>query len=113
MAPSPDDGNGPSRHFIIAKTGTISVATVTLFGATASAQRAPLRRPQAAVAGAGLADLEARALAEPLADGRLVTVLDDWTASYDGLSLYFPGHHQPARLRALIDLIRERAARET
>lgn len=67
---------------------------------------------QAAVSGAGLAYLEARALKEPLAEGRLVTVLDDWTAAYDGLSLYFPGRRLiPSRLRALIDLIRERAAR--
>lgn len=43
-----------------------------------------------------------------------MTVLDDRTASYDGLSLYFPGRrHAPPKLQALIDLIRERAARET
>jgi DNA-binding transcriptional LysR family regulator len=65
---------------------------------------------QAAIAGAGLAYLEARTLAAPLADGRLVTVLDDWTAPYAGLSLYFPGRRLvPAKLRALINLIRERA----
>jgi DNA-binding transcriptional LysR family regulator len=37
----------------------------------------------------------------------LVRVLEDWTPSFEGLYLYYPGHRQvPATLRALIDMIR-------
>src|SRR5262249_2836742 len=39
--------------------------------------------------------------------GELVRVLEDWSPSYDGYFLYYPGHRQvPAALRALIDMIR-------
>ena len=49
-----------------------------------------------------------RSVAEDLSAGRLIAVLEDWTPPYPGLSLYFAGRrHIPARLRALIDLIRE------
>jgi DNA-binding transcriptional LysR family regulator len=34
-------------------------------------------------------------------------VLEDWSPSFEGLYLYYPGHRQvPATLRALIDMIR-------
>jgi DNA-binding transcriptional LysR family regulator len=37
----------------------------------------------------------------------LVRVLEDWSPSFEGLFLYYPGHRQvPAALRALIDMIR-------
>jgi DNA-binding transcriptional LysR family regulator len=63
---------------------------------------------QAALAGAGLAYLTEAAVAEHLTSGRLVQVLDDWTPPFAGLCLYYPGRrHVPAKLRALIDLIRE------
>jgi len=43
------------------------------------------------------------------ADGRLIEVLSEWTPPFPGLSLYFSGRRNiPAKLRALIDLIRER-----
>ncbi len=62
----------------------------------------------AALAGAGLAYLAERAVAADVRAGRLVTVLEDWTPPYPGLSLYFAGRrHVPAKLRAFIDLVRE------
>jgi len=63
---------------------------------------------EAALAGAGLAFLNHWSVAGHLAAGRLETVLDDWTAPFPGMCLYYPGRrHVPAGLRALIDLIRE------
>jgi DNA-binding transcriptional LysR family regulator len=65
---------------------------------------------EAALAGAGLAYIGEASAAEHIAAGRLQVVLADWTQPYPGLSLYFAGRrHIPARLRALIALIRERA----
>ena len=63
--------------------------------------------------GLGLAHVADWHVAEDLAAGRLVRVLQDWTPAYPGLALYYPaGRHVPAGLRALIDLIREIGARE-
>jgi DNA-binding transcriptional LysR family regulator len=63
---------------------------------------------EAALCGTGLAYLSDYGAREHLAAGRLVQVLDDWTPSFDGLCLYFSGRrHVPAKLRALIDLVRE------
>src|ERR1700691_3199040 len=62
---------------------------------------------RAAVDGLGIA-YTIEALAEPfLRSGQLVRVLDDWSPSFEGLFLYYPGHRQvPAALRALIDMIK-------
>jgi len=62
---------------------------------------------RAAVDGLGIA-YGVEAVAEPfLRSGQLVRVLEDWSPSFEGLYLYYPGHRQvPAALRALIDLIR-------
>jgi len=62
---------------------------------------------RAAVDGLGIAYV-VEAVAEPfLQSGQLVRVLEDWSPSFEGLFLYYPGHRQvPAALRALIDLIR-------
>ena len=66
---------------------------------------------QAALQGAGLAYVAQQAAAEHLAAGRLVEVLDEWTPAYPGLCLYYPGRrHVPAKLRALINLIREQTS---
>ncbi|MCA1371876.1 LysR family transcriptional regulator [Bradyrhizobium sp. BRP14] len=63
---------------------------------------------EAALGGAGLAYVSEFSVAEHLREGRLLEVLGDWTPAYPGLCLYFAGRrHIPARLRALIDLIRE------
>ena len=61
---------------------------------------------RAALDGLGIA-LALEALAEPLLrSGQLVRVLDDWSPSFEGLFLYYPGHRQvPAALRAFIDLV--------
>jgi DNA-binding transcriptional LysR family regulator len=65
---------------------------------------------EAALAGAGLLLITEQMVASDLAAGRLIQVLDDWTPAYPGLSLYYPGRrHAPAKLRAFIDLVRERA----
>jgi DNA-binding transcriptional LysR family regulator len=48
------------------------------------------------------------ALVNPfLHSGQLVRVLEDWSPSFEGLFLYYPGHRQvPAALRAFIDMIK-------
>jgi DNA-binding transcriptional LysR family regulator len=62
---------------------------------------------RAAVDGLGIAYVT-EAQTEPLLrSGQLVRVLEDWSPSFEGLFLYYPGHRQvPAALRALIDMIR-------
>ena len=65
---------------------------------------------QAARAGVGLAYVSEWHIREELANGELIPVLEDWCPPFPGLRLYYPGHrHVPAGLRALIELIRERA----
>jgi DNA-binding transcriptional LysR family regulator len=62
----------------------------------------------AALEGAGLAYISEASIADHIAAGNLISVLEDWSPPYPGLSLYFAQRRQmPARLRALIDLIRE------
>ena len=64
---------------------------------------------EAALAGAGLAYIPDPAVADHIAAGRLMAVLEDWTPPYRGPCLYFASRrHIPTRLRALIDLIRSR-----
>jgi DNA-binding transcriptional LysR family regulator len=62
---------------------------------------------RAAVDGLGIA-YTVEALADPfLRAGQLVRVLEDWSPSFEGLFLYYPGHRQvPVALRALIDMLR-------
>jgi DNA-binding transcriptional LysR family regulator len=65
---------------------------------------------EAALAGFGLAYISQWDVAEDIASGRLVQMMQDWSPPFPGLSLYYPGRrHVPAGLRALIELIRERA----
>jgi len=62
---------------------------------------------RAAVDGLGIAYvLEAQA--KPFVkSGQLVRVLEDWSPSYAGYFLYYPGRRQvPAALRAFIDMVR-------
>src|SRR5258706_6715099 len=62
---------------------------------------------RAAVDGLGIA-LTLETLAEPfLQSGQLTRVLDEWSPSFEGFFVYYPGHRQvPAGLRAFIDMIR-------
>lgn len=66
---------------------------------------------EAAIAGAGLAYVMESAVRAPLADGRLVRVLEDWCAPYPGYYLYYPSRRQlPGPLRAFVDCVREQTA---
>jgi DNA-binding transcriptional LysR family regulator len=62
---------------------------------------------RAAVDGLGIA-LTTEALAEPfLRSGQLVRVLKEWSPSFEGFFVYYPGHRQvPTGVRAFIDMIR-------
>ena len=62
----------------------------------------------AAVDGIGIAFVPEHLALEPLADGRLLRLLEDWCPEFPGLSLYYPGHrHVPPGLKALIGLLQE------
>src|SRR6201985_2852105 len=66
---------------------------------------------EAALAGQGLAYLPDVAVADHIQAGRLVAVLEDWSPAFPGLCLYYPSRRNiPARLRAFIDLIRQKAS---
>lgn len=63
---------------------------------------------QAALAGEGLAYLSNVATAHAIEAGFLMPVLEDWSPEYPGLCLYYPSRrNMSARLRGLIDLIRQ------
>ena len=62
---------------------------------------------EAAIAGVGFYMTFEGYAAPALADGRLVTVLDDWLPPFPGPLLYFPSRrHVPPALRAFIDFAR-------
>jgi len=62
---------------------------------------------QAALDGVGLAYALEDYVAEHIAGGKLVRVLDDWCPPFDGYFLYYPGRrHQPPALQALVDTLR-------
>lgn len=64
---------------------------------------------RAARDGAGLAYLNEWQVADDIAAGRLIHVLAEWTPPYPGLCLYYPSRkHMPAKLRAFVDLVKER-----
>ncbi|AWH46699.1 LysR family transcriptional regulator [Stenotrophomonas sp. ZAC14A_NAIMI4_1] len=64
----------------------------------------------AAMEGIGIAFVPEHLAAQPLADGRLLRLLEDWCPEFPGLALYYPGHrYVPPGLKALISLIRTEA----
>jgi DNA-binding transcriptional LysR family regulator len=63
---------------------------------------------RAALDGAGLAFAFEGQVAEHIAAGRLVRVLEDWCPYYSGFYLYYPSRRQvPAPLRAFIDFVKQ------
>jgi DNA-binding transcriptional LysR family regulator len=67
---------------------------------------------QASRAGIGLAYVGESIVADDIASGRLVEVLNEWTPSYPGYCLYYPGRrHMAASLRAFIDLAQKIVSR--
>src|SRR4029077_4718088 len=63
---------------------------------------------QASRAGIGLAYVGEWMVADDITSGRLVEVLSQWTPSYPGYCLYYPGRrHMAASLRAFVDLAKE------
>lgn len=62
---------------------------------------------QAALAGVGVGLAYEEQVAEDIANGRLVRVLEDWTPPIPGFFLYYPSRqHQPAALAALVNALR-------
>lgn len=62
---------------------------------------------EAAIAGVGFYTTFEGYAAEALADGRLVSLLDDWLPPFPGPLLYFPSRrHVPPALRAFVDFVR-------
>ncbi|WP_283180172.1 LysR substrate-binding domain-containing protein [Gemmobacter sp. 24YEA27] len=65
----------------------------------------------AALEGAGIGYFFEEDVAEDLAAGRLVRLLEDWTPPRPGFSLYYPGRRNPsAGFTAFLNMVRERAA---
>jgi DNA-binding transcriptional LysR family regulator len=66
---------------------------------------------RAAIGGLGLAFINDVVVEPFLRTGQLVAVLRDWSPSFDGYFLIYPGRRQvPAPLRALIDMLRTQRA---
>jgi DNA-binding transcriptional LysR family regulator len=66
---------------------------------------------QAALEGCGIAFAFESQVAELIASGKLIRVLEDWCPYYGGFYLYYPGRrHVPATLRAFVDFVRNHGA---
>ncbi|CAO3426145.1 LysR family transcriptional regulator [Azospirillum doebereinerae] len=65
---------------------------------------------RAATAGFGLCFVMENQIADHLADGRLVRVLEDWCPPFPGYHLYYPSRRQPsAAFALLVEALRYRA----
>jgi DNA-binding transcriptional LysR family regulator len=63
---------------------------------------------RAALEGVGVAYTLVDFVAQPVREGRLVMLLEDWAPSVPGLYLYYPSRRQvPAPLQAFIDFLRK------
>jgi DNA-binding transcriptional LysR family regulator len=66
---------------------------------------------EAALKGTGIAFAFENQVAELIAAGHLVRVLEDWSPAYPGFYLYYPGRRQlPAALRAFVDFAKTAAS---
>ncbi|MDW3778922.1 LysR substrate-binding domain-containing protein [Kluyvera cryocrescens] len=69
---------------------------------------------RAALAGLGLAFISQWFIQDDLANGKLISILDEWCPTFGGLRLYYPGHrHVLPALRAFIELAHELNTRQT
>ena len=71
-----------ARELKVRPAGTLAFNTVTL-------------QLDSALAGLGLGNLPEDIVAEHVAAGRLIRVLDDWTVPTSGYHLYYPSRRQP------------------
>lgn len=63
---------------------------------------------RAVLSGVGIAFISEWFVQEDIAQGRLVSVLEEWCPSFGGLRLYYPGRrHVPPGLKAFIALAQE------
>ncbi|WP_162683425.1 LysR family transcriptional regulator [Rhodobacteraceae bacterium DSL-40] len=63
--------------------------------------------------GAGIGFFIEQDVAEDIAAGRMVRLLEDWTPPRPGFSLYYPGRRNPsAGFSAFLSMVREAAARQ-
>lgn len=97
-------GHGGIYHWELENAGRKFVVTTSprmVFSETRAIRGAVL-------AGLGLGFLSEWFIGDALASGRLVPVLQAWCQPFGGLRLYYPGRRfVPARLRALVELVRE------
>lgn len=63
--------------------------------------------------GAGLGYMLEHDVADEIADGRLIQVLDEWCMPFPGCHLYYPNRQVPTALRTLIDSLRWRDDKAT
>ncbi|WOJ03058.1 LysR family transcriptional regulator [Citrobacter koseri] len=56
--------------------------------------------------GAGLGSMLEHEVAEEIADGRLISVLDEWSPVFHGCHLYYPNRQITPALRALVEALR-------
>src|SRR5713226_5637714 len=94
---------GPVYRWEFEKRGkpvTVSVSGPSIFNDVDLTLRAALD-------GVGLAFALEEHVAERIARGELVRVLEDWCPPFDGFFLYYPSRRQqPAALQALVDALR-------